>query len=134
MEQNTSCEIEVQHCDKKKTDTFDLKVIEVEVLKDIKDSKEEKIEVCDKNPEDIESQQCDKKMKRSRSSSLSSTKSKKCVWPFTKTQAKAQIALVLVLLALFIIIITGCVQLGKGKTFKYALMEKSVISILMNCA
>ena len=106
MEQNTSCEIEVQHCDKKKTDTFDLKVIEVEVLKDIKDSKEDKMEVCDKSPEEIESQQCDKNMKRSRSSSLSSTKSKKCVWPFTKTQAKAQIALVLVLLAIIIIAIT----------------------------
>ena len=105
MEQNKSCEIEVQHCDKKMTDTCDLKVIEVEVLKDIKDSKEDKIEVCAKNPEDIESQQCDKKMKRSRSSSLSSTKSKKCVWPFTKTQAKAQIALLLVLLAIIIIAI-----------------------------
>ena len=75
MKQNSSCEIEVQHCDKKKnTETCDLKVIEVEVLEDIKDSKEEKIEVCDKNPEDIESQQCDKKMKGSRPSSLSSTK------------------------------------------------------------
>ena len=105
MEQNKSCEMELQHCDKKMTDTCDLKVIEVEVLKDIKDSKEDKIEVCAKNPEDIESQQCDKKMKRSRSSSLSSTKSKKCVWPFTKTQAKAQIALVLVLLAIVIIAI-----------------------------
>ena len=106
MEQNKSCEIEVQLCDKKMTDTCDLKVIEVEVLKDIKDSKEDKIEVCAKNPGDIESKQCDKKMKRSRSSSsLSSTKSKKCVWPFTKTQAKAQIALALVLLAIIIIAI-----------------------------
>ena len=106
MEQNSSCDIEVQHCDKKMTETCDVKEIEVEVLKDIKDSKEDKMEVCDKSPEEIESQQCDKKMKRSRSSSLSSTKSKKCVWPFTKTQAKAQIALVLVLLAIIIIAIT----------------------------
>ena len=103
MEQNKSCEIEVQQCDKKMTDTCDLKVIEVEVLKDIKDSKEDKIEVCAKNPGDIESQHCDKKMKRRQSSS--SKKSKKCVWPFTKTQATAQIALVLVLLAIIIIAI-----------------------------
>ena len=54
MEQNKSCEIEVHHCDKKMTDTCDLKVIEVEVLKDIKDSKEDKIEVYAKNPGDIE--------------------------------------------------------------------------------
>lgn len=107
MEQNTSCEMELHHCDTKKTDTCDLKVIEVEVLKDIKDSKEENIEVCIKNPEEIESQHCDKKMTRRQSSSSSSSlkKSKKCVWPFTKNQAKAQIALVLVLLAIIIIAI-----------------------------
>ena len=103
MEQNTSCEMELHHCDTKKTDTCDLKVIEVEVLKDIKDSKEENIEVCIKNPEEIESQHCDKKMTRRQSSS--SKKSKKYVWPFTKNQAKAQIALVLVLLAIVIIAI-----------------------------